>query len=102
MLVHLQSLAKRKQPLNLRVDLRVRNKAGVPIYDRGALGPLAGTLINVEVKKPKGRPRKYLCWYYKPDPGVSVPSQTPGFARVALGPTSGNYFLSTLDPAPES
>lgn len=94
MLIHLQSLAKRKQPLNLRVDLRVRNKAGFPIYDKGELGPLAGTLTKVEIKRRTRR--KYLCWRYVPDPGVEVPSATPGFAMVVLGPTSGNYYLKQL------
>jgi hypothetical protein len=97
MLLHLQSLAKRKQPLNLRVDLRVRNKAGFTIYDKGDGGPLYGTLKAVSIRRPKDSRRKYLCWTYQPDPGVEVPSATPGFARVVLGPTSGNYFVKVVD-----
>jgi hypothetical protein len=101
MLVHLLSLAKRKQPLNLRVDLRLRNKAGFPIYDREQEDrPLYGLLTHVEVKRPPGSKRKYLMWRYTPERGVKVPSATPGFARVVLGPTSGNYFLLVAGEAP--
>ena len=99
MLIHLQSLAKRKQPLNLCVDLRMRNKAGFPIYDKGEGGPLYGTLTRVEIRRRPGTKRKYLCWWYRPDPGVEVPSATPGSARVVLGPTSGNYYLKQVEPA---
>ncbi len=103
MLLHLQSLAKRKQPLNIKVDLRMRNKAGVPIYDRGEGGPLTGTLKTVVIRRPKDSRRKYLCWTYEPDPGVQVPSATPGFARVVLGPTSGNYYLKAVEqPEPSA
>lgn len=102
MLVHLQTLATKGQ-LPIRVDLRVRNKHGVPIYDRDSShGPLPGMLMSVNIKRRGfGRTaRKYLEWFYEPDPGVTVPSPTPGFARVVLGPTSGNYYLEVLEDPP--
>lgn len=99
MLINLQALAKRKQPIALRVDLRLRNKSGFPIYDKTENGPLYGTLTRVEIKRPIGSKRKYLIWHYTPDKGVRIPSATPGYARVVLGPTSGNYFLKQELPA---
>jgi hypothetical protein len=101
-LIHLQTHAD-KGPLNRRVDLRVRNKHGAPIYDHLNGKPVPGTLLEVKIKvmKPKGRrnamARKYLVWTYRPDPGVDVPSAVPGYAHVLLGPTSRNYFMELLE-----
>lgn len=101
-LVRLLSLEGRGD-LNLRVDLRVRDKFGRPIYDKGAIGrPLPGTLQSVAVVRARARGRKYLEWRYEPDAGVDVPSATPGYARVVLGPTVGNYYLMALPAADES
>lgn len=101
MLIHLQSLAG-KGVVNRRVDLRVRNKHGHPIYDKTEHKPVPGTLVRVDIVKKKGTRLKYLEWRYEPDDGVNVPSAHPGYARVRLGLTSGNYYLQSLEPVPEA
>lgn len=98
MLIHLQSQAGKKD-LAVRVDLRLRNKRGELIYDKTDDGPLRGTLVDVTIaRRGHGRlAKKYLEWKYVPDPGVQVPSATPGYARVVLGPTSGNYHMESVE-----
>jgi hypothetical protein len=102
-LIHLQSHAD-KGRLNKRVDLRVRNKYGAPIYDKLTGKAVPGILVEVKIVLKQRRvrrspARKYLVWYYRPDKGVSVPSATPGYAQVLLGPTSRNYYLEELGAA---